>query len=181
MTTADTSSAERGTCLVTGGAGFIGTAMSGGLVSRFDRVVAIDNLHPQIHPRPERPTELDPAVELVVGDVTDPSAWDALLDTVRPDVVVHLAAETGTGQSLAESTRHAMTNVVGTTQMLDALRRHDSMPRRIVLSSSRAVYGEGAWRDVAGQLYYPGQRTAEILERGEWDFPGSQPVAMAAA
>ncbi|WP_024287632.1 NAD(P)-dependent oxidoreductase [Cellulomonas sp. KRMCY2] len=171
----------RGTCLVTGGAGFIGTAMSAGLAERFDRVVALDNLHPQIHPTPERPADLDEWVELVVGDVTDPAVWDGLLADVRPDVVVHLAAETGTGQSLAESTRHAMTNVVGTTQMLDALLRHSALPRRIVLSSSRAVYGEGAWRRGSGEVYHPGQRTAQILERAQWDFPDAVPVAMAAA
>ena len=174
-----------GTCLVTGGAGFIGTAMSAGLAERFDRVVALDSLHPQIHPTPERPADLHEAVELVVGDVTDASVWDDLLTRVVPDVVVHLAAETGTGQSLSESTRHAMTNVVGTTQMLDALLRHrerSGLPRRIVLSSSRAVYGEGAWRRTAdGAVLYPGQRTAEILERAQWDFPGSEPVAMSAA
>lgn len=184
MTAVDSRNAplSRGTCLVTGGAGFIGTAMSAGLVERFDRVVALDSLHPQIHPTPQRPAALAPQVELVVGDVTDPAAWDALLADVRPDVVVHLAAETGTGQSLAESTRHAMTNVVGTTQMLDALLRHSALPRRIVLSSSRAVYGEGAWRRTAsGEVFYPGQRTAEILERHEWDFAGAAPVAMSAA
>ncbi len=169
------------TCLVTGGAGFIGTAMSADLVRAFDRVVALDVLHPQIHPTPQRPADLDPGVELVVGDVTDAGAWDALLADVRPDVVVHLAAETGTGQSLAESTRHGMTNVVGTTQMLDALLRHEALPRRIVLASSRAVYGEGAWRRLAtGEVFLPGQRTAEILERGQWDFPGAEPLAMAA-
>lgn len=170
-----------GTCLVTGGAGFIGTALSPLLAASFDRVVALDNLHPQIHPTPNRPTDLDPAVELVVGDVTDAAVWQALLDDVRPDVVVHLAAETGTGQSLAEATRHAMTNVVGTTRMVDALLSHGALPRRIVLASSRAVYGEGAWRRADGRLFHPGQRTAEILERREWDFPGAAPVAMSAA
>lgn len=172
---------DGGTCLVTGGAGFIGTAMSAGLAAAFGRVVALDSLHPQVHATPERPAALAPAVELVTGDVTDPAAWDRLLADVRPDVVVHLAAETGTGQSLTESTRHAQTNVVGTTQMLDALRRHEVRPRRIVLSSSRAVYGEGAWRRQDGELFLPGQRTAEILDRHEWDFPGAEPVAMAAA
>lgn len=174
-----------GTCLVTGGAGFIGTAMSAALADRFDRVVAVDNLHPQIHPTPDRPADLHPGVELVVGDVTDAGVWDALLTGTlggrAPDVVVHLAAETGTGQSLAESTRHAMTNVVGTTQMLDALLRHEALPQRVVLSSSRAVYGEGAWRRGDGSVFHPGQRTAEILERGQWDFPDAEPVAMAAA
>lgn len=169
------------TVLVTGGAGFIGTTMSADLVRTFGRVVALDNLHPQVHARPERPADLAEGVELVVGDVTDPAAWDALLADVRPDVVVHLAAETGTGQSLTESTRHAEANVVGTTQMLDGLRRAGVRPRRIVLSSSRAVYGEGAWRRADGTLFLPGQRTAEILERHEWDFPGAEPVAMSAA
>lgn len=168
------------TVLVTGGAGFIGCAMAPALLATFDRVVALDNLHPQIHPSAQRPADLADGVELVVGDVTDATAWDDLLVTVRPDVVVHLAAETGTGQSLAEATRHAMVNVVGTTTMFDALLRHDALPRRIVLSSSRAVYGEGAWRRTDGTVFHPGQRTAEILERGQWDFAGAEPMAMAA-
>jgi dTDP-L-rhamnose 4-epimerase len=159
-------------CLVTGGAGFIGSAISGTLVSRFDRVVAVDNLHPQIHPTPVRPAMLHPAVELVVGDVTIRETWDRLLQDVRPQVVVHLAAETGTGQSLTEASRHAHVNVTGTAQMLDALARWHVLPSRLVLASSRAVYGEGAWRhNVTGELVYPGQRSAAQLERGEWNFP----------
>jgi len=160
------------TCLVTGGAGFIGCAISSALVREFDRVVAIDNMHPQIHVTPARPARLDPGVELTVGDVTEKDTWDRLLADIKPDVVIHLAAETGTGQSLTEGTRHATVNVVGTTQMLDALVRHQALPKRIVLTSSRAVYGEGAWHDAAGHITYPGQRSREQLEKGIWDFPG---------
>ncbi|MBS3178515.1 MULTISPECIES: NAD-dependent epimerase/dehydratase family protein [unclassified Pseudoclavibacter] len=160
------------TCLITGGAGFIGSALSHRLPEHFDRVVAFDNLHPQIHPVPERPSELDSRVEFVQGDVTSAADWDALLGDVTPDVIIHLAAETGTGQSLLEATRHASVNVVGTTEMLDALVRADKLPSKIVLSSSRAVYGEGAWVDADGAVSYPGQRSAAMLERGEWDFPG---------
>ena len=180
--TSETGSTRRsrgGTVLVSGGAGFIGTAIAPALADAFEHVVAVDNLHPQIHPSAARPADLDSRVELRVGDVTDPATWDAVLSDVRPDVVVHLAAETGTGQSLAEASRHAMVNVVGTTQMLDALLRHDALPARVVLTSSRAVYGEGAWRRPDGTLYYPGQRTSAILEAGQWDFPG-EPVAMSA-
>lgn len=169
------------TVLVTGGAGFIGCAISEALVDGFDSVVAVDNLHPQVHAVRDRPAQLHEGVRLVEGDVTEADMWDDLLGSVRPDVVVHLAAETGTGQSLAESTRHASANVVGTTQMLDALKRHRALPRRIVLTSSRAVYGEGAWRSTSSdELTYPGQRVHAMLERGEWDFPGHEPVAMAA-
>lgn len=170
--------AQQRTCLVTGGAGFIGTATSAALADSFDRVVAVDNLHPQIHPSAARPADLDPRVELVVGDVTDAAVWDRVLADVTPDVVVHLAAETGTGQSLSESTRHAHVNVVGTTQMLDGFTRHGAFPQRIVLTSSRAVYGEGAWRSGEGDLLYPAQRTRQTLEDGTWDVPGAEPVAM---
>ena len=176
-----TSDTSTQTVLVTGGAGFIGCAISSGLVDRFDRVVVLDNMHPQIHASPNRPAELADNAELIVGDVTIRGDWDELLADVTPDVVIHLAAETGTGQSLEESTRHASVNVVGTSQMLDALNRHDKRPRRIVLTSSRAVYGEGAWeRTATGDVIYPGQRSLEILERAEWDFPGATPTAMRA-
>jgi dTDP-L-rhamnose 4-epimerase len=160
------------TCLVTGGAGFIGCAISAQLAQTFGRVVAVDNLHPQIHPTRKRPEALDSAVELMQADVTEPDTWDRLLEEFQPRVVVHLAAETGTGQSLTEGSRHALVNVVGTTQMLDGFARHKALPRRIVLSSSRAVYGEGAWRDAEGVERYPGQRSDEMLAAAEWDFPG---------
>ena len=160
------------TCLVTGGAGFIGCAISRDLADAFDRVVALDNMHPQIHPSQERPVELDERVELRRLDVCVAEGWDRLLVEAAPDVIVHLAAETGTGQSLTEASRHASVNVVGTTQMLDALVRHEVRPDKIVLASSRAVYGEGRWTDAEGRASYPGQRTHAMLEAGQWDFVG---------
>ncbi len=165
------------TVLVTGGAGFIGCAIAPALLEHFDRVVAVDSLHPQIHPEQKRPAELPQDVELVVGDVCDPDMWASLLEDVRPHTVVHLAAETGTGQSLTESSRHAMANVVGTTRMLDAFSTVGHAPHRVVLTSSRAVYGEGAW-ERNGELFYPAQRTAASLADQQWDFPDAQPVAM---
>jgi dTDP-L-rhamnose 4-epimerase len=169
-------------CLVTGGAGFIGCALSGSLAARYDRVIAFDNLHPQIHAEAKRPAMLDPHVELFVGDVTKEDDWDRLLEGCRPTTIIHLAAETGTGQSLTEATRHAHTNVVGLTRMLDALAQAGAVPEKIVLTSSRAVYGEGAWRNAAtDEIVYPGQRTREQLERKQWGFPGLEPVPFSAA
>jgi dTDP-L-rhamnose 4-epimerase len=167
--------------LVTGGAGFIGCRLAQMLGNSRGRIIAVDNLHPQIHPERVRPEELPEHVELVVGDVCSQEFWDCFLHYTKPKIVIHLAAETGTGQSLSESTRHAQVNVVGTTQMLDAFRRASHVPKHILLSSSRAVYGEGAWRGANGEIRYPGSRTRVQLEKAQWDFsdligPMGQPL-----
>lgn len=169
-------------CLVTGGAGFIGCALSKHLGDAFDRVVVVDNLHPQIHPSRTRPAALHASVELVIADVTEATTWNDILADLSPDFIIHLAAETGTGQSLTEGTRHATVNVVGTTQMLDAFVRHSKFPKRIILSSSRAVYGEGAWKSITDdQISYPGQRSKAMLEAAIWDFPDLEPLPFDAA
>lgn len=167
-------------CVVTGGAGFIGCALSTRLVDRFSRVMVLDSLHPQIHPKPVRPEALHPRAELRRADITEPGTWDELLAEVKPDLIVHLAAETGTGQSLTETSRHAHLNVYGTAVMLDALTRHGIAPKSILLASSRAVYGEGAWRRASGEVFYPGQRDAKQLARGEWDIPDAAPLPFSA-
>jgi dTDP-L-rhamnose 4-epimerase len=162
-----------GSCLVTGGAGFIGCALSAALAVRFERVIALDVLHPQVHGSRKRPSALTAMVELWPLDVADPATWDRVLEEVTPSVIIHLAAETGTGQSLTEATRHAQTNVTGTAMMLDALSARGAVPERIILSSSRAVYGNGAWQSSNAEgVVYPKHRTREQLMRGEWDFPG---------
>lgn len=169
-----------GTVVVTGGAGFIGCALSARLAARADRWVVLDNLHPQVHPDSARPDALDDAAELVVGDVTDAAGWDGLLATVRPDTVIHLAAETGTAQSLHEASRHGLVNVVGTTTMLDAFGRAGHVPSHVVLSSSRAVYGEGEWQREDGTVYRPGQRSHAQFEAAQWDFQGARSLPSAA-
>ena len=134
-------------------------------------------MHPQYRVRRIGPN-LPDRVELIVGDVRDSSLWDDVLAKYRPSVVLHFAAETGTGQSLTEANRHASVNVVGTAQMLDAFTRA-GVPDHIVLSSSRAVYGEGAWRNASGEVFYPLVRSHEQLERNEWDFVSEGRVATA--
>ncbi len=161
-----------GHVLVTGGAGFIGCALSQILAAQADSWTAVDNLHPQVHPTGERPELLHEAARLVVGDVTEPQTW-AQLGQLRPTTVIHLAAETGTGQSLTEASRHGLVNVVGTTRLTDWLGQVGHRPDHLLLSSSRAVYGEGAWKAADGSIWYPGQRSHDMLARGEWDFPGS--------
>ena len=154
--------------LVTGGAGFIGCALVSRLVDGGSEVVVADVLHPQVHTGV--PASFPQAATLIPFDVTHRPPWDALLRMFRPDTIVHLAAETGTGQSLLEASRHAAANVLGTTQMLDALARADHVPAHIVLTSSRAVYGEGEW-EADGERYYPGVRSHADLAASAWDPP----------
>ncbi len=166
--------------VVTGGAGFIGCALSQRMAATAAEWVVIDSLHPQVHNPQVRPAALHEAARLVEGDVTDPAVWDAVLADTTPTVVIHLAAETGTAQSLDEATRHAHVNVVGTTVMLDAFGRHGVVPERFLLSSSRAVYGEGAWQREDGSVFYPGQRSHAQFEAGQWDFAGARPLPSSA-
>jgi dTDP-L-rhamnose 4-epimerase len=172
--------------LVTGGAGFIAGHLGRALVAEGWSVTALASLLEQVHPAGERPASLDPAVDLVVADVRDAAAVREVVATGPWDLVVHLAAETGTGQSLTESTRHASVNVVGTTTLLDALTAEGSAPGHVLLASSRAVYGEGQWRDPAGRVTSPGQRTHQQLAQAAWDPTGErgellQPLPQAAA
>ncbi len=169
-----------GTVLVTGGAGFIGCALSNRLADSADRWVVLDSMHPQVHATPERPAALHPKAELIVGDVTDPAVWDSVLAEVTPDVVFHLAAETGTAQSLDEASRHARVNVVGTTEMTDAFGRSGRLPTHVLLSSSRAVYGEGDWQRQDGTVFQPGQRSHAQFEAAQWDFPGAHSLPASA-
>lgn len=166
------------TMIITGGAGFIGCATAARLGGWDGRIVAIDNMHPQVHVTPDRPHTLPDRVDLIVADIRDSALWDHVLAQYRPSIVLHFAAETGTAQSLTESNRHASVNVVGTTQMLDAFTRAGILPAHIVLSSSRAVYGEGAWRSASGALFYPPLRSHEQLERGQWDFSSEGAAAL---
>lgn len=171
------------TILVTGGRGFIGTGVVRRLIADGCQVVVVDNLHPQVHPDIAAVDPLPDGAIFVPADVTHAPSMDVLIRIHRPEVVIHLAAETGTGQSLTEATRHGSVNVVGTTTLLDALARADHVPDRIVLTSSRAVYGDGAWRDHAdGTVFYPGHRLPEDLAAGRWDPPapsggGCSPLA----
>ena len=155
--------------LVTGGAGFIGSAISYGVCQTGIPVVAVDSFLEQVHPSQSRSEFLDDRVHLVKRDVRDPTTWDMVLDSYKPIKVIHLAAETGTAQSLTEASRHASVNVVGTTELLDAMARRGTQPDRIVLASSRAVYGEGKWQDtVSHRDFYPKPRTHSMLSVGRW-------------
>jgi dTDP-L-rhamnose 4-epimerase len=156
--------------LISGGAGFIGSALARRLVNAGYDVAVMDVLHPQVHGECAA-IDLPASARLFTGDVTHAPDWDAVLRLFRPAQIVHLAAETGTAQSLSEATRHGSVNVVGTTQLLDGLSRSGHLPDQFVLASSRAVYGEGAWQH-GSEIFYPRPRSHAQLLAGIWDPRG---------
>ncbi len=155
--------------LITGGAGFIGRHLARFLLERDVSVTILDNFLPQVHGEAgQLPVDLASHVRLVRGDVADPIVMHDALESI--DRMVHLAAETGTGQSMYEVGRYARTNLEGTAQIFDVLAKspHHKLDR-IVVASSRAVYGEGAYQCERDGVVYPQPRSSSEKHAGHFD------------
>jgi dTDP-L-rhamnose 4-epimerase len=154
---------------ISGGAGFIGSKLVKKLlsVSNTREIMVFDNLHPQVHGLEAVPPSLPTNVKFVKGDVADRNSFREALTDFAPEIVFHLAAETGTGQSYDEPTRYCAVNVLGTTHLIDAIRNCTSV-RRVVLAASRAVYGEGAYRDAEDNRFAGLPRRPETMQTGDF-------------
>lgn len=158
--------------LITGGAGFIGARLAARFAQDGHTVAVLDSLIPQVHgddPRRTSPLlkSLDGIATLVEGTVT--SAADLRSAIEGATIVVHLAAETGTGQSMYEIDRYVDANVGGTAKLLDILANEDNSVRRVVIASSRSIYGEGSYRTLDGRLVYPKHRADEAMAAGDFE------------
>lgn len=156
--------------LITGGAGFIGTKLIDKLIDKNHEIVILDNFLPTVHEGSNQ--TFDPAIKVVMGDVSVKSDWEKVFKDFHPEIVVHLAAETGTGTSLLEPSLHTNTNVTGTALLIENLQKFNITPKKIILSSSRAVYGEGAY-EIDGLVQYPKTRDVKNLEAHKFDFINS--------
>ena len=123
--------------LVTGGAGFIGTAAVSALTEAGLEVVVLDSLRPDVHHDSGRPHPAD----LVVGDVRDAEVLDRVLPGV--DAVVHLAAKVGLGVDIADMADYVSSNDLGTAVLLR--RCAAAGVTGVVQASSMVVYGEGRY------------------------------------
>jgi len=156
--------------LITGGAGFIGANLVTRLDAEGHALRVLDTLSPQIHGADPTQSplrrQIEGKCEFIRGDVCDRDVVNAALADV--EAVVHLAAETGTGQSMYEVTRYCHNNVQGTAVLLEAIAARKGQFRKVVVASSRAVYGEGRYR-LGGQYVYPQKRRDEDLAAGRFD------------
>lgn len=155
--------------LVTGGAGFIGIHLTRRLIRDGYHVSILDNFLPQVHGLTKSlPDDLHGKVELIAGDVRDKVVLhEALLEK---DIVVHLAAETGTGQSMYEPVRYEQVNIGGTAFLLDFVTNNPkSVVSKMLVASSRAIYGEGKYHCVNHGEVYPNARCVEDLKLSDFE------------
>lgn len=156
--------------LITGGAGFIGSNLALKLKRQGYQVVVMDNLSPQIHgDQPDQSYTyrlIKDEVAFIKGDVQNKEDWQkALQDT---DVVVHLAAETGTGQSMYEMGKYVSVNIGGTANLFDILANEKHNVRKVIVAASRAVYGEGKYFCEKDGVVFPLPRTDEDMSNGDF-------------
>ena len=157
--------------LITGGAGFIGSHLCLTLVDKGYNIKVLDILAPQIHG--ENPTvgsflynKIKGKVEFLYGSITERKD---IVEAIRDvDIIVHFAAETGTGQSMYELKKYSDVNLGGTSLLLDVLSNSSHKVKKIVVASSRAIYGEGQYIDDLGNTHYPKARTKERLINGDF-------------
>ena len=158
--------------LITGGAGFIGSNVAIKLINKGYKVTVLDSLSEQIHgTNPETTSPLyisiKDKVTFIKGDVNSREDWEkALIDI---DYVIHLAAETGTGQSMYEIQKYVDTNIGGTAILLDILTNTNHHVKRVVVAESRAIYGEGKYLCPQCGEVYPLERKDEDMARGDFE------------
>lgn len=157
--------------LITGGAGFIGSNLALKLIDKGYEVTILDNLSPQIHS--ENPDNsytyntIKGKVNFIKGDVGSIDDWRKAL--INVDAVIHLAAETGTGQSMYEIDKYVATNIGGTAKLLEILTNEEHHVKKLIVAASRAVYGEGKFKCEEHGIVYPKSRIDEDMVKGDFE------------
>ena len=165
--------------LITGGAGFIGSNLALLLVKKGFEVTVLDNLSTQIHgDEPEEKSSLYRSivdkVNFIKGTVTSKADLEKAIE--GQDIIVHYAAETGTGQSMYEIAKYTEVNIQGTALMLDILANSKHQVKKVILASSRSIYGEGKYyAEELNQFVYPSHRSSELMDKGDFEvkYPGN--------
>lgn len=158
--------------LIAGGAGFIGSRLALKLKEKGYQVTIMDSLSPQIHGgNPEETSPLYQSIKghviFLKGDVTSRQDWINALD--GQDVVINLAAETGTGQSMYDISKYVDTNIGGTALLLDILANSKHSIEKVIVAESRAIYGEGKYYCQKCGDVYPDHRKVEHMDQGYFE------------
>lgn len=159
--------------LITGGAGFIGSNIALKLIECGYKVTVLDNLSPQVHTQSSiLYNSIKEKVNFIKGDVRNKEDWNKSLE--NQDAVIHLAAETGTGQSMYEIEKYVDVNVKGAAILLDYLTNDKHNIKKVIIASSRAIYGEGKYFCEEHGSVYPEARLE--LDLSNCDFEPKCPI-----
>ncbi len=151
--------------LVTGGAGFIGSHLVDELVTKGHDVAVIDDLEPQVHKH--KPDYLNAKARYQTKDILEEGVLRQAVQDV--DVIFHLAAMVGVGQSMYQVTRYVDANVGGTARLLQALVDVDHDVKKLVVASSMSIYGEGAYECPMDGPVAPTLRPEAQLSKKDWE------------
>ena len=156
--------------LITGGAGFIGSRLCEKLHNKGYHITILDNLSEQIHGKEESSLlkNIKGKCTFIKGDVRNKEDWKIAIK--RQDIVVHLAAETGTGQSMYELEKYNDVNIMGTAHLLELLANTKHSVKKMIVASSRAIYGEGKYNCEIHGDQYPLQRKEIDMEKREFNL-----------
>ncbi|MBT4218036.1 MAG: NAD-dependent epimerase/dehydratase family protein [Flavobacteriales bacterium] len=157
--------------LISGGAGFIGSNLTKKLVSKGYNITILDNLSKQIHGKDQKSELYNSIKEIstfILGDVCNEEDWKKALK--GQDAVIHLAAETGTGQSMYEISRYNDVNILGTSHLLDFLANNKNSVKKLIIASSRSIYGEGKYKCENHGVVYPNDRIVSNMMKGKFDL-----------
>ena len=155
--------------LITGGAGFIGSRLCEKLYDKGYEVTILDNLSDQIHGTTESSLfqRVKGKCTFIKGDVRNKKDWEEALK--GQNIIIHLAAETGTGQSMYELAKYNDVNIMGTAHFLEILANTKHSVKKIIVASSRAIYGEGKYNCEIHGDQYPLQRKKKDMEKGDFN------------
>ena len=154
--------------LITGGAGFIGSNLALKLIEKEYKITVLDNLSPQIHGESSPLYDsIKDKVTFINGTVLSYDDWKLALKDI--EVVVHLAAETGTGQSMYEIEKYTDVNIKGTSIFLDILANEEHSVKKMIIASSRSIYGEGKYNCEEDGLVYPTERLDVDMANGDFN------------
>ncbi|MFH1328187.1 MAG: SDR family NAD(P)-dependent oxidoreductase [Candidatus Bathyarchaeota archaeon] len=155
--------------LVTGGAGFIGSHTTDLLIKKGYDVTVLDNLEHQVH-MGKKPDYLNPKAHYIWGNIQKKADWRKALANI--DVVIHLAAMVGVGQSMYQPNRYLEVNTIGTANLYETLLESPHLKKkikRIIVASSKSIYGEGAYKCMKCGIVYPPLRSSTQLEKRDWE------------
>ncbi len=153
--------------LITGGAGFVGSHTADELVKRGHEVCVYDSLSPQVH-GDALPGYISSQVEFIRGDIRDLSHLSRVVRDA--DVIFHLAAAVGVGQSMYRIADYTATNTLGTANLLQAILDTKAHPEKLVVASSMSIYGEGEYSCTECGDVAPPTRTVQQLQEKGWEL-----------